>query len=227
MKPLFPKPYSLRALARLLRYPDAALRPQLPALLEVLEAEPAISSQQCLWLRQTVHTLTALEPLALEAMYVDTFDRGRRTALHLFEHVHGDSRDRGQAMIDLLQTYEQAGLFLAPDELPDHLCVVLEFTSTLEPPVARDFLGEVTHILHAIFSALEKQQSPYAAVLAAVLEIAGENPTAQPLPDEVLMDEAWAEPEAFNGCTSMARDANAAKPIHFMHQATPSQPTAA
>lgn len=225
MNPLFPKAYSLRALARLLRYPDAELRPQLMDLLKVLEAEPAISSSQCLSLRKTVHTLTAFEPLALEAIYVDTFDRGRRTALHLFEHVHGDSRDRGQAMIDLLQTYEQAGLFLAPDELPDHLCVVLEFASTLAPPVARDFLGEVTHILHALFSALEKQQSPYAAVLAAVLEVAGEKPTVQPLPDEVPMDEAWAEPEAFNGCTPMARDAHAAQPVHFVRQAV--QPTAA
>ena len=75
------------------------------------------------------------DPIELEARYVELFDRGRATSLHLFEHVHGDSRDRGPAMIDLTQTYEKAGLLLGPHELPDHLCVVLEFAST-QPPRA-------------------------------------------------------------------------------------------
>jgi nitrate reductase molybdenum cofactor assembly chaperone NarJ/NarW len=85
--------------------------------------------------------------MEVEARYVETFDRGRATSLHLFEHVHGDSRDRGPAMIDLVQTYEKAGLYLGPEELPDHLCVVLEFASTQPPALARAFLGEMAHIL--------------------------------------------------------------------------------
>ncbi|MET5021328.1 nitrate reductase molybdenum cofactor assembly chaperone, partial [Burkholderia pseudomallei] len=76
------------------------------------------------------------------------FDRGRSTSLHLFEHVHGDSRDRGPAMIDLAQTYEKAGLHLGPAELPDYLPVVLEFASTQPPKEARAFLAEMTHILN-------------------------------------------------------------------------------
>ena len=82
-----------------------------------------------------------------------------RTSLHLFEHVHGDSRDRGPAMIDLAQTYEKAGLYLAPGELPDYLPVVLEFVSTQPPREARAFLGEMAHILNAIFSALQQRGS--------------------------------------------------------------------
>jgi nitrate reductase molybdenum cofactor assembly chaperone NarJ/NarW len=116
--------------------------------------------------------------LDVESEYVELFDRGRRTALHLFEHVHGDSRDRGPAMIDLIQTYEKGGLFLAPSELPDHLSVLLEFASTQPPQQAREFLGEIAHIVRVIFSALLKRQSPYASVLAAVLELAGEKAEA-------------------------------------------------
>jgi nitrate reductase delta subunit len=81
-------------------------------------------------------TLESGNALENEAEYVEVFDRGRATSLHLFEHVHGDSRDRGPAMIDLAQTYEKAGLFLGPGEMPDYLPVVLEFVSTQPPKEA-------------------------------------------------------------------------------------------
>jgi nitrate reductase delta subunit len=86
-----------------------------------------------------VQHLAALDPMEAEARYVDNFDRGRQTSLHLFEHVHGDSRDRGPALIDLMQTYEKAGLQFEADELPDHLPVVLEFASTQPPKWPRSF----------------------------------------------------------------------------------------
>jgi nitrate reductase delta subunit len=95
----------------------------------------------------------------VEADHVELFDRGRGTALHLFEHVHGDSRDRGPAMVDLCQTYEAAGLFLAPGELPDHLTVVLQYASTQPPTQAKAFLGEIAHILQVIFSALLRREA--------------------------------------------------------------------
>ena len=165
--------YSLRALARLLSYPDQQLRGELDALVDAIDTEGAVPVARRAELRTLANNLQRQDPMEVEARYVETFDRGRATSLHLFEHVHGDSRDRGPAMIDLAQTYEKAGLFLAPDELPDHLCVVLEFASTQPPQLARAFLGEMAHILNAIFSALIKRESPYAAVVAAVLELAG------------------------------------------------------
>ena len=193
---------SLRVLARLLSYPDAGMRGHLPDMREALRGERAIGSARLAELEALMDGLAAADPLAAEAAYVHLFDRGRATSLHLFEHVHGDSRDRGPAMIDLAQTYDQAGLHLAPDELPDYLPVVLEFASTLPPREASAFLGEMAHIFNALFGALLQRQSAYASVIGALLELAGEKaePVA-PAPEEPL-DTSWAEPPAFDGCSA-------------------------
>jgi nitrate reductase delta subunit len=194
--------HSLRALAWLLRYPDAGLRAALPELVAALRAEAALPAGRLDELDGLATRLATLPALRVEADYVDLFDRSRQTALHLFEHVHGDSRDRGPAMIDLAQSYERAGLHLAEGEFPDHLPVVLEYASTQPPGAARAFLGETAHIVRAIFSALLKRNSGYASVLAAVLDLAGEKAEPVSLADEPPLDEAWAEPEAFGGCDS-------------------------
>ena len=213
--------YSLRALARLIAYPDAQLRSELDDLLQVLDEEGAVPAARRTELRTLAVSLQRQDPLEVEARYVETFDRGRSTSLHLFEHVHGDSRDRGPAMIDLVQTYEKAGLYLAPEELPDHLGVVLEFASTQPPALAKAFLGEMAHILNAIFSALLKRESPYAAVLAAVLELAGQKAQAVTIPVEEPIDESWAEPEAFDGCSTRGQNRpGQAQPIQIVRKNT-------
>ena len=202
---------SLRVLARLLDYPGAELRSHLPGMRDALRAERAVGEARLAELDLLMDALSVADALDAEAAYVQLFDRGRATSLHLFEHVHGDSRDRGPAMIDLAQTYDQAGLHLAPGELPDYLPAVLEFVSTQPPREARAFLGEMTHIFNALFSALRERQSAYASVLGALLELAGEK--AQPVkvaPEEPL-DASWAEPPAFDGCSAKG-------------QATPGQP---
>jgi len=211
--------YSLRVLSQLLSYPDTELRAQLPELMPVLKEEGALSAARQAELQTLVNHLLRLDAMDAEARYVETFDRGRATCLHLFEHVHGDSRDRGPAMIDLSQTYAQSGLFLSPDELPDHLCVVLEFASTQTPEVAKAFLGEMAHILNAIFSALLKRESPYAVVLAAVLELAGHKAQAVQIVADEPLDESWREPEAFDGCSTrgQARPGEA-QPIHIVRK---------
>ena len=214
-----PMRYTLRALARLLSYPDDQLRSEFDALVCAIDEEGALPAARRNELRALVFGLQRQDPLEVQARYVETFDRGRATSLHLFEHVHGDSRDRGPAMIDLAQTYEKAGLFLAPEELPDHLCVVLEFASTQPPALAKAFLGEVAHILNAIFSALLKRESPYAAVIAAVLELAGQKAQAVAIPVEESLDDSWAEPEAFDGCSSRGQNRpGEAQPIHIVRQ---------
>ena len=197
-----PMRLTLRVLAHLLRYPDAELRAHLDELADALQLEAAVSGHRLAELLALTRRLGTLPVFQVESEYVELFDRGRSTALHLFEHVHGDSRDRGPAMIDLIQTYEQAGLYLGPDELPDHLPVLLEFASTQPPQQAREFLAETAHIVRRIFSALLKRESPYASVLAAVLELAGEKAEAVPVPAEPPMDESWAEPEVFGGCST-------------------------
>ena len=193
---------TLRVLAHLLRYPDAELRAHLGELADALQLEAAVPDHRLDELQALIRRLSSQDALQVESEYVELFDRGRSTALHLFEHVHGDSRDRGPAMIDLIQTYEQAGLYLGPEEVPDHLPVLLEFASTQPPQQAREFLAETAHIVRQIFSALLKRQSPYASVLAAVLELAGERAEAVPVAPEPPMDESWAEPEVFGGCST-------------------------
>ena len=216
--------YSLRALALMLGYPDAALRANLPQLIEVIATEAAIPAQRRLELKALALELARMDPMEVEARYVETFDRGRATSLHLFEHVHGDSRDRGPAMVDLAQTYEKAGLVMGPEELPDHLCVVLEFASTQPAQLASEFLGEMEHILTAIFSALLKRSSPYATIIAAVLELAGQKVQSVAVVADEAMDDAWVEPMAFDGCSTKGQaKPGDTQPIHFVRKAPAAQ----
>jgi len=208
---------SLRVLAALLAYPDAQMRGHIPEMRDLLVDEGVVSQPRRLEIDALMDTLQRADPLDTEAAYVELFDRSRATSLHLFEHVHGDSRDRGPAMIDLGQTYEKAGLILAPGELPDYLPAVLEFVSTQPPHEARAFLGEIVHILNAIFGALCKRDSAYASVVGALIELAGEKAQpVEPAADETL-DESWAEPPVFDGCSAkgQARPGQA-QPIHVV-----------
>jgi len=199
-----PKPMSLtlRALARLLSYPDADLHAHLDELRQALRQEAALTAERTAEVEALIDSLAAQSAIDAEADYVQLFDSGRRTSLHLFEHVHGDSRDRGPAMIDLAQTFEKAGLYLAIGEMPDHLPVLLEFASTQPPREARALLAETAHILNVIFSALQQRGSRYASALGALIELAGETAAPVQLPDEETLDESWAEPAAFDGCSA-------------------------
>lgn len=213
---------TLRALARLLAYPDAELRQQMPALTEALHTEQALPAARLDELDALAHQIATMDPYEAQARYVDTFDRGRQTSLHLFEHIHGDSRERGPALIDLTQTYERAGLRMHEGELPDHLGVVLEFASTQPTAVAREFLGEMAHILSALFTGLHERDNPYASVVAAVLEAAGHKAQAVPLAPEPEMDEAWAEPPAFDGCATLGQNRpGQPQPMQFVRKARP------
>jgi nitrate reductase delta subunit len=208
--PNAPMTVTLRVLAHLLSYPDSRLREHLPELRAALRAEAAVSPARLAELDALIDRLQRRRPMEVEAEHVELFDRGRGTALHLFEHVYGDSRDRGPAMIDLIKTYEQAGLYLAPGELPDHLAVALQYASTQPPAQAAAFLGEIAHILQLIFSALLKRQSAHACLLAALLDLAGAKAQAVPVPPEPQLDESWAEPLAFDGCSTQGQ----ARPGH-------------
>jgi nitrate reductase delta subunit len=214
--------HTLRTLAWLLRYPDTEMRAVLSELGSALRAERALDAARLQELDVLIERLSSTTALRVETEYVELFDRGRRTALHLFEHVHGDSRDRGQAMVDLAQTYERTGLLQAPGELPDYLPVVLEFASTQPPSQAREFLRETANIVRAIFTALLERSSPYASVLAAVLDLAGERAEKVTLPDEPALDESWAEPAAFGGCATAGQSRpNEPQPVRFVRSTRP------
>lgn len=200
-----PGAVTLRVLAALLAYPDAELRGNLYEMGALLAADGILSGSRRAEIEAFVAQLSQGDALEVESAYVELFDRGRATSLHLFEHVHGDSRDRGPAMIDLGQTYAQAGLLLNEDELPDYLPAVLEFASTQPQRNAKDFLGEIAHLLNAIFGALRERDSSYACVLGALLDMAGHKAQPVAITAEPPIDESWAEPAAFDGCSTQGQ----------------------
>src|SRR5450830_547365 len=208
---------TLRVLARLLSYPNAALKSDLADMQSAVHAEQALGKDRLTEIDTLTKHLAHSDTLELEGEFVEVFDRGRPTSLHLFEHVHGDSRDRGPAMIDLAQTYEKAGLFLAAGEMPDYLPVVLEFVSTQPPKEARAFLGEMAQIFNAVFNALQKRQSAYASVLGALLELTGESAHAVKLAPDEPLDASWEEPVVFDGCSAKGQTKpGQAQAIHFV-----------
>ncbi|MBS1178700.1 MAG: narJ [Proteobacteria bacterium] len=219
MKTTKPMSLTLRVLARLLSYPDDALREHLDELRQALRSEAALQPARAAEVEALIDDIGAQSAIDAEADYVQLFDSGRRTSLHLFEHVHGDSRDRGPAMIDLAQTFESAGLYLAEGEMPDHLPVVLEYASTQPPREARAFLAEMAHIFNVIFSALDQRRSRYASALGALIELAGEKCAPVNVPDEEPIDESWAEPAAFDGCSSAGQSRpDQPQPIHIQRK---------
>lgn len=208
---------TLRVLARLLSYPNAALKSDLADMQSALHAEQALAKDRLAEIDALISHLAHADPLDIESEFVELFDRGHATSLHLFEHVHGDSRDRGPAMVDLTQTYEKAGLFLAPDELPDYLPVVLEFVSTQPPKEAKAFLAEMAHIFNAIFSALQDRKTAYASVLGALIELSGEKAQAVKVAADEALDATWEEPEVFGGCSVKGQGKpDQPQPIHFV-----------
>ncbi len=215
---------SCRVLARLLDYPSAEMRAALPELFAVLTEEGALSPARMAELKALMATLQQGDAYDVEARYVESFDRGRATSLHMFEHVHGDSRDRGPALVDLQQTYQAGGMYFEATELPDYLPVVLEFASTQPAETAKAFLAEMAHILNAIHSGLIKRDNPYAAAIGAVLELAGEKPQSVQITVDEPLDEAWQEPAAFDGCSSKGQSKpGAPQPIHIVRKTNPQE----
>jgi nitrate reductase delta subunit len=192
----------LRALAALLSYPREDLRQALPEIAEAIRASPLIAVRERDGLIVLINELASGDILTAEERYVELFDRGRATSLNLFEHLHGERRDRGAAMVELKRRYESAGFELATRELPDHLPVVLEYLSCRDLAETRDMLLDCAHLLKRIDEALIARGSSYAAVLQALLVIAGETPLDPATVPRVghrdeASDKDWFEQPAF------------------------------
>ena len=206
----------LRALAVLLDYPTAQSVAALPEI-EAALADDAAALAPLL-------ELLGGDLLDAQEAYVATFDRGRRTSLNLFEHVHGESRDRGQAMVDLLRVYEQAGLRLAVNQLPDYLPVFLEYVALLDPDAAEAHLDEVAPLLADIGAGLARRGSPWCAAVELILAAAGAEPIGAAADDSAdddspaALDAAWESAPAFDGCSSGAAAAPAEQPIHLVRR---------
>ncbi len=193
-----------RALSALLSYPSQEMRQALPEISDVVRAATLLAPREQRGLVALIDELGRGDLLEAEERYVDLFDRGRALSLHLFEHLHGESRDRGEAMVELKRIYERAGFDLSTRELPDYLPVLLEYLSCRDLVEARAMLADCAHILNTIGRALIARGSRYAAVLQALIVIAGDTPidaTKVPPVKEgrESLDRYWAEEPAFAG----------------------------
>ncbi len=173
----------LAILSTLLRYPDETLRADLPDVLaEIATAGFADHDRRAL--ERLVRRLGAGDPLDRQDDFVRLFDRGRSTSLHLFEHVHGDTRNRGPAMVELAAIYDANGFAMSGHELPDYLPLVLEFCAVAPAETAANLLSQAGPLLQQIHAKLMARGLPaargYAAVLAAVLAEVALAPTSLP-----------------------------------------------
>lgn len=188
---------SYKILALLLAYPEAETVTAFPGMRDVLAREAVLPHAHQAALGALMGELADGDLVDAQERYVALFDRTRSLALHLFEHVHGDSRDRGMAMVNLIEVYRKKGLTIAAHELPDYLPLFLEFLSLLPPAEAQAHLKDAAHILAAIHARLVKRGSAYAAPFAALLFLAGAKTAPVPAEDEddslEALDRAWEE----------------------------------
>ncbi|MFI4976035.1 MAG: nitrate reductase molybdenum cofactor assembly chaperone [Caulobacterales bacterium] len=193
-----------KALAVLLGYPTEDIQALAPAAMEVLEEERLVPPAILRALGKLAAELAGGDQFELQERYVWLFDRTRSLSLNLYEHIHGESRDRGQAMVALKQLYSQKGLELAGGELPDHLPVFLEFLSTLPDADAASLLGEAAHVVGALGERLHQRGSVYRAVFGALAALSASGADKAALaallaePDDdpgdlAAMDRLWAE----------------------------------
>jgi nitrate reductase delta subunit len=208
---------TFKVLAAMLSYPTPEIKAAAPEFRPVLDAEGLLGKREITGLARLAGQLAERDLYDLQERYVQLFDRSRSLSLHLFEHVHGESRDRGQAMVDLKALYESNGLEPAANELPDFLPLFLEFLSTQPLGEARALLGEAAHVIDALTERLRKRDSLYASVFRALGQIADrtaaladaevETPAAE---DESLeaIDKAWEEEQVTFG-----PDPNAGCPV--------------
>ena len=204
-----------RALAALLAYPTPELIAALPAISLDMDGADGL-----------IEELMSRPLLTLEERYVSLFDRSRALSLHLFEHVHGESRERGQAMVDLAQMYEGRGLTVGEHELPDYIPAFLEFLSLLDEDEARSLLQDTAHIFRTLGERLAERGSRYAAVFGALLEMCGEPALrtrvaagAKPAPEDLLaLDRAWMDPQVTFGGTAGGREP---QPIRLYRNGVP------
>lgn len=147
--------------------------------------------------------------LDLQEEFVALFDRTPSLCLHLFEHVHGDSRDRGQALVDLSNLYEDAGLIINTEEMPDFLPLFLEYLSVIEAEESRENLGEIANVLGVLSGRLNNRKSPYASVFDALIDASSIKPDSKVVAEALKeskgekrtfdeLDEAWEEQNAFD-----------------------------
>ncbi len=193
----------LRVLSLLLDYPTQQLIDAKVEIKQLIDQADDLSEVAKQSLHIFIDQRFSMNVMDWQSEYDGLFERGRSLGLWLFEHVHGESRDRGQAMVDLMNEYQKAGLEIDQAELPDYIPLFLEFLSTQGEQNAQSWLQEVEHILAVLLCRLEKRESDYVVLFETLLMIADSNVTLDDIRQEVhqetrddtkqALDEEWEE----------------------------------
>lgn len=189
---------TFKVLALLLHYPEAEVQAHAEELLAVLDDEGLIRGRARAAIAALVRGLREGDLFELQARYVETFDRGRARSLYLFEHVHGESRDRGQAMVELRRVYREHGFDIAVRELPDYLPLFLEFLSTVPVEEAAAWLEELGELLQLLHARLRQHESPYAVLFEPLLALADVDVDDPAVREQVRGEAADDTPEALD-----------------------------
>ena len=187
----------LKLISVLLEYPHPDLWAHGVELRDACR-DPAISPRTRNALTAFVDGMLEHDVMAAQEAWLEVFDRGRAMSLLLFEHIHGESRDRGQAMVDLLETYRNAGFEVGSKQLPDYLPLVLEYLSMRPAGEVNDWLGHIGHILELLAARAEERASPYAAPLSALVEVARGKVDLDLMRQRVATEERDDTPEAMD-----------------------------
>jgi len=212
---------TFKLLGLLLTYPEGTVYSESNELLQTLRSEALLPEKIIKKVETFLTAQKAQDLMAVQEDYVETFDRGRAHCLHLFEHIHGESRDRGQAMVDLSETYAAKGLHIDSSELPDYLPLFMEYLSRCELQDATELLGEAIDVIAVIGAKLKKRKSPYADIFTSIEALSVVKADTEKIKTalreahkdpETLeeLDKQWKEAEAFTGnpLSDVAADSN-------------------
>lgn len=213
---------TFKVLGLLLSYPQAEWLAHLDECEQLLVDEALLPKKHLRRVLAFSAELKAADIYTLQEAYVSTFDRGRAHCLHLFEHIHGESRDRGQAMVNLADAYAEKGFFINQAELPDYIPLFLEFLSLCPTDEAVALLGEPIDIVATIAARLKQRDSSYAVLFDALLALSKVKPSADKLrvvlarePEDTsldALDKEWEEAAAFAGPPGQADCGSCAAP---------------
>ena len=188
----------LLVISRLLEYPDAALWQHQQELRDAMVEGSTLNLQQAAQLNDFITSLCSRDLLDAQASYSELFDRGRATSMLLFEHVHGESRDRGQAMVNLMNQYQQAGMEIDSRELPDHLPLYLEYLSQRDESEARGGLQDVAPILALLAARLKQRESDYAVLFDVLLGLSQSDVAVESVSKQIAGEARDDTPQALD-----------------------------
>lgn len=193
----------LSALSRLIDYPSQEIYEHGTDFANFIRQDSDISEQDKQALLGFVEQRFGTDLLDWQSDYDGLFERGRSLSLLIYEHLHGESRDRGQSMVNLLNQYKAAGLDIGVRELPDYIPLFLEFAGTQGTENAKGWLQDIAPILALLAVRLEKRECNYSVLFSTLVNLSGMEIDMQALYDQVkdekrddtkkALDKVWEE----------------------------------